>query len=147
MCYRYTICHHYAYLSMQLLTSEVSAHYYTPPLGIVCLIMLTITYMHAMAIYTEDRFSGHINMHSLYRIHVMVNSDVGAMKMGNIVLRVGIEPRSLAFRASLLSLHHEVSLMSPLHSHLTVCLCSFLPQRPGAVYSIYIFDLYAHRYI
>ena len=31
---------------------------------------------------------------------------VGVMKMGNIVPRVGLEPTSVAFRASVLPLHH-----------------------------------------
>ena len=42
------------------------------------------------------------------------------MKMGNIVPRAGIEPTSLALRASVLSLHDVGSLMSPLYSHLPV---------------------------
>ena len=47
---------------------------------------------------------------------------VGVTKMGDIVPRVGIEPTSLAFQASVLPLHHIGSLMSPLfprpHAHL-----------------------------
>ena len=45
---------------------------------------------------------------------------VGAMKMGNIVPRVGSKPTSLAFRASVLSIHHIGSLMSPIFPHLPV---------------------------
>ena len=55
----------------------------------------------------------------------------GVMKMGNIVPRVGIEPKSLVFQAGVLPLHHIGSLMSPLtHSltHLLTQLCSLLPQ-------------------
>ena len=42
------------------------------------------------------------------------------MKIRNIVPRVGIELTSLASRASVLSLHHVGSLMSPLYPHLPV---------------------------
>ena len=41
---------------MQLLSSEVNAHYYTHPLGIISLLILTITYMQAM---TYGRFNNH----------------------------------------------------------------------------------------
>ena len=54
---------------------------------------------------------------------------MGVMKMGNTLPRVGIEPTSLAFQASVLLLHHVGSLMSP------ICPCppvyaAPLPQRP-----------------
>ena len=81
---------------MQLLASKVSAdYYYTRPPGIVGLLILTI-------IYIQDRFNNHVE-NSLYRILVMEPSFMGVMKMRNIVHRVGIEPTSLAFRASLLT--------------------------------------------
>ena len=50
---------------------------------------------------------------------------VGVMKMGNTVSRVGLEPASRAFWASVLLLHHIDSLMSPLYSHrpVYVALC------------------------
>ena len=47
-------------------------------------------------------------------------SVVGVMKRGNIVPRVGIEPTSLAFRASVLPLHYVGFLMSPLYPRLPV---------------------------
>ena len=50
------------------------------------------------------------------------------MKMGNIVSRVGIEPISLAFSASVLPLHHIGSLMSP-HIPRPTCLRRSVPQR------------------
>ena len=50
---------------------------------------------------------------------------VGVMKMGNIVPGVGIEPIFLAFRASVLTLHH-ISLMSPLYPRPPV----YAAQRP-----------------
>ena len=43
---------------------------------------------------------------------------VGVIKMGYIMSRV--EPTSLAFWASVLTLHHAGSLMSPLYPHLPV---------------------------
>ena len=50
-----------------------------------------------------------------------INSVVGVVKMGNIVPRVVIENASLAFRASVLPLHHVSSLMSPLyHAYLSI---------------------------
>ena len=50
---------------------------------------------------------------------------VGVMNMGNAVPRAGLEPTYLAFRTSVLSLHHVGSLMSPiyLHSPVYVALC------------------------
>ena len=42
---------------------------------------------------------------------------MGEMKMGNIVPRVGIGPTSLAFRASMLPLHHAGFLTSLLYPH------------------------------
>ena len=108
---------------MWLFASEVSADYYTCPPGIVSRLMLTITYKQAMALHiyidTEGRFNNH-TAHCLYRIMVTTASAVGVMKMGKIVARVGIEPTSLAFRASVLPLHHIGSLMLPLYPHLPV---------------------------
>ena len=51
---------------------------------------------------------------------------LGVMKIGNIVPRVGIEPRSLAFRASVLPLHHVGSLMAPLYPYLPVYAAPYL---------------------
>ena len=49
--------------------------------------------------------------------------------MENVVLRAGLEPTHLAFRASVLPpLHHVGPLMSPLYPTLT-CVCSSLPHR------------------
>ena len=95
--------------------SEVSADYYTRPPGIVSLVMLTITYIQAMAlhIHTQGRFNNH-TVHSLYRIMVMTTSVIGVMKMENTVPRAGIKTTSMAFRASVLPLHHVGSMMSPL---------------------------------
>ena len=51
----------------------------------------------------------------IYNMHIIV---MDVMKMGNIVPRVGIEPTSLAFEASILPLHNMGSLMSPQYPHL-----------------------------
>ena len=49
---------------------------------------------------------------------------VGVMKMGNTVLRVGLEARSLVFRASVLPLHYVGSPMLPLYPRPPVlCVC------------------------
>ena len=55
------------HLFMQLLASEVSAEYYTHPPWIVSLLMLTITYMHAMALHkhTQGRLNNHAGSWSL----------------------------------------------------------------------------------
>ena len=61
-------------------------------------------------------------------IHVCIHTCVvGVMKIGNIVPRVGLEPTSLAFQASVLPLHHVVfsdvtTMPTP------TCLCGSLPQ-------------------
>ena len=91
---------------MWLFASEVSADYYTTPTGIVSMLMLTITYIQVVSlnIHTQGRFTNQ-TAGSLYRIMVMATSVAGVTKMGNSVTRVGIEPTSLAFRASALPLH------------------------------------------
>ena len=48
-------------------------------------------------------------------LYICIIYGVGVMKIGNIVPRTGIELTSLAFRASVLSLHHVSSLMSLLY--------------------------------
>ena len=51
----------------------------------------------------------------------METNVVGVTKMGNILPRVGIEHTSLAFQASVLTLHHVGSLMSLLYLRPPVC--------------------------
>ena len=57
--------HYYVhtYLSMQLLTSEVSAEYNTHPPGIVSLLMLTITYIEAMVLHIYIHRVGSTTIH------------------------------------------------------------------------------------
>ena len=98
---------------MQLLAWEVSANYYTRPPGIVSLSILT-NYIQAVSSHTQGMFNNHTT-HSLYGIMITVTSVMGVLKMGNIVPRVGMEPISLAFRASVLPLDHIGSLMLPLN--------------------------------
>ena len=59
----------------------------------------------AIHIHRQGGFNNHTT-HSLYRIMVTATSVVGVMKMGNTVPRVGLEPTSLAFWASVLLLKH-----------------------------------------
>ena len=102
---------------MQLLTLQISADYYIHPPGIISLLMLTITYIQATPLHvhhTQGRFNNH-SAHSLYRIMVMATSVMDVMKMENIVPRVGLEPTSLVFQASLLPFHHISSLTSLLY--------------------------------
>ena len=55
---------------------------------------------------------------------------VGVMKMGNTVPRVGLEPTSLAFQASVLPLHHiGLPLMPPLYPRLQL-LAILVPPLP-----------------
>ena len=65
--------------------------------------MLTITYIQAVTSHTQGTFNNHATPRS-YRILVMATSVMGVMKMGNIVPTAGIEPTSLAFRASVLTI-------------------------------------------
>ena len=74
----------------------------------------------------------------LVSIYVM-----GVTKMGNTVLRVGPEPKSLAFQANVLPLHNVGSLMSPLYPRPPVC--GSLPQRSVQT-TTYIY-IYTHIYI
>ena len=77
------------------------------PPGIVSLLILTITYIPALAL--QQPYS----MRSLYRILVTATSVMGVMKMGNIVPRAGLEPTSLAFRVSVLQFHHVGYQIAP----------------------------------
>ena len=65
---------------MQLFASEVNADYYTCPIGIVGILMLTITYIH-IYIYTKGRF----NNHTADIVTPMATTVMGVTKMGNIV--------------------------------------------------------------
>ena len=58
----------------------------------------------------------------------MMTSVMVVMKMGNTVPRAGFKPTSLAFRASVLPLHH-VGFPNVTTIPTPTCLCSFLPQR------------------
>ena len=73
----------------------------------------------------------------------METSIMGVMKMGNIVHRAGIEPTSLAFRASVLPLHH-VGYPDVTTIPTPTCLCGPLPQRSvhaTTVGIIHVFNL------
>ena len=78
--YKLPWCHYYAqaYLSMQLLASDVSTSYHTCCPGIVNLLMVTITYRQwpYMHIHTQGSFNNH-TVHRLYRIMVMATSAWG----------------------------------------------------------------------
>ena len=80
--------------------------------------MLTIIYIHAVTLYlhTQGRFNNH-TMHSYYRIPVRAAMSWRVMKMGNIVLKVGIKPASLGFQANVLTItpprdHHMHTYLS-----------------------------------
>ena len=55
---------------------------------------------------------------------------MGVMKIGNIVPRAGLERTSLAFRASVLPLHHTGSL------------CGSLPQRSVQTTTVLALSIY-----
>ena len=79
---------------------------YTHPHGIVSLLLLTFAYTRAMDltyIHRQCMFENHTTC-SLYRIMVMVTRVMDVIKMGNIAHRAGIEPISLAFWASVLTI-------------------------------------------
>ena len=63
--------------------------------------------------------------------------------MGNILPRPAIKLRARALCASVLSLHHVGSLMSPLYQH--VCLCSFLPESSVQTTRLLISSATVHR--
>ena len=71
----------------------------------------------ALHIHTQSRFNNY-TAHRLYRILIIATSVMGVMKIGNVITRAGIT--SLAFRVSVLPLHHIRSLMSPLYPCLPV---------------------------
>ena len=73
-------------------------------------------------------------MYEAYTLYIYV---MGVRKMGNIVLRAGIKPTSLAFRASLLPLHQVGSLTSPLFPCLAVYASPCLTCQFGLLHIIY----------
>ena len=109
---------------MQLLAWEVSGD--TGPLGIVSLLMLTVTY--AVTLHTQGKFNSH-TVHNLYRIMGTAVNVMGVSKMGNNAPRAGIKPTSLAFWASVLTLSPpRLADVTPLPT--PTCLFSSLPERP-----------------
>ena len=69
---------------------------------------------------------------------------VGVMKMGNTVPRAGLEPTSLALRASVLPLHHigfpdVTTILTP------TCLCGSLPQRSVHTTTQFWYDLTCYQ--
>ena len=117
---------------MQLLVPEASADYYTRPPGSISLLMLRITYIQAMALHshTQGRFNNH-TVHIIACIGSwmdMTTSVMSAMKIGNTVPRVGIEPIYVAFRASVLP-NTPCRLPDVTTIPKLTCLCSFLPER------------------
>ena len=65
-------------------------------------------------VHAWGRFNNH-TAYSLYRIIVTATSVMDLMKMGNVVPRGGIEPTSLPFRASVLTITPcRFPFMSPL---------------------------------
>ena len=61
------------------------------------------------------------SLHTKRRFYHIDSCVMGDMKMGNIVPRAGFKPTSLAFWATVLSLHHAGSLKSPLYPCLPAC--------------------------
>ena len=60
---------------------------------------------------------------------------MGVTKIGNIVSRMGLVPTSLAFRGSVLPLHHIGSLISPLYPHPPVCVHLLASQVNAGYYT------------
>ena len=95
---------------------------YTRPPDIVSIWCLQLhTYRQwPFIIHTQGKFNNH-TVCSLYRIMIKPTSVVGVMNVGNNLPRVGLEPTSLGFPASMLRLHHIGSLMSPLYPRPSAC--------------------------
>ena len=66
-------------------------------------------------------------------IWILVATVAGVMKLGNTVPRVGLEPTSLAFSASVLPLHH-VGFPDVTTIPKPTCVCSSLPSEVSADY-------------
>ena len=113
------------------------------PFGIESLLMLAITYMQALTMHiyictyihrTQGWFKNHTD-HRLYKIMVWANSlmrwggGVRLMKVGNIARTMGIEPTSLAFWLSVLTIiQRRLSDITTLP--MPTGLCASLPERP-----------------
>ena len=110
-----------------LLKSSVQTTTTLVPLATVSLIMLTITYTGNGLTYTYT-YTGYVQQP--YSMQLVQDpghgtSGVGVMKMGNMVPRAGIEPTSLAFWASVLTI--SPSRFPGVNMPPTpTCLCVFL---------------------
>ena len=86
---------------------------------------------------------GHPNMkfwsfYLIYSLLIYIYFVVGVTKMGTTMPRTGIEPTSLPFRASVVPLHNEGSLLSPLYpAHLCVRLLA--SEVSASYYNIYLY--------
>ena len=89
------------------------------------------SYIHTGNDYTCTQTEQVQQPYSTYLVQVPSHgtSVTGVMNMGNTVPRVGLKCTSLAFQASVLTLHHigfpdVTTILTP------TCICSSLPQRP-----------------
>ena len=118
--------------------AEVSTDYYTRHPGIVSILMLTITYIQAIAliIHTQGRFNNH-TVCSLYRILVMEPVSWVWWKW-EILPRVGLEPSSLAFWASMLPCKVPDVTTIPMPP----CLCSSLLPKSVQTTTIFTYAVF-----
>ena len=109
------------------LPERLSADIHSP--RIVRLFMLTITYIQAVMLhmYTQGRFKNR-TAYILYSILVMAVALWTLMKIGNIVPRAGIEPISLAFQTTVLTISPR-RLPDVTAIHTSPHLCSSLLER------------------
>ena len=85
---------------------------------------------------TQDTFNNH-TVRSLYRILLLETSVMGVMKMGNIVLRAGIECTSLAFWANVLTITpHRLPDVTTTPVYAAPCLGQLIQFH---IYRIYVF--------
>ena len=74
---------------------------------------------------------------------MIISNVVGVMQMGNIVPRAVINPKSLAFRASVLTIT-PLRLSNVTTVSMPTSLCSFMPQRSVLTTTPVPLELYVH---
>ena len=141
----------HTYPSVQLLASDISADYYARAPGIVNLVMLTVTYIQALAIYIyiyiyrQGRFNNH-TVHSLYRIHGHGNQCHGSDENGQYCAESGTRTHISGIPGQCATI---ATIPDVITIHMPTCLCSSLPQRSvHTTKQLYIaFILFIHSLI
>ena len=113
-------------LNMSLVFQWV--HHDTENVISISLSVIVIVHVISISVSTSRHLMSWV-FHWVHEGIEYITCVVGVMKMGNIVPRVGLKHISLAFRASVLPLHH-IGFPDVTFIPTPTCLYKSLPQRP-----------------